>query len=905
MLTGTSLADAKLPTLRSVGNSLEPGLFQSMLLNQSSAGDLFPADIDSSILKLPVARIGEQFEIESLTNSFAEDSESNDELAGFSFPYVVLPDVLTASVLVPKLISNPQFAFSGKDPGLLIDGTTLEPLGECIADPSSTNPNLASRVKRIPEVTLPETTEFSTVPDLSKHLPENVGKNGNRTGESKSPLRSAVPISASSAELPQPNVAPNVGLELSGTERDAARLLPSKQIQPQAIKLAMAQHGNSQPAIDQAPAIVDDSNPPDSIPQSKPEKIPTKLGLAEKNVAASKQTHIDLPIEAGPEKLRVGKDVSLHESNQLESRLQFAKTSAVVSANGGIDPLENFNNFDRSEAKQTGQPPDARKTPGNEKPQRFISGAAVGSSETGLPGSRPRIKDQVVDRAIPIAALDRSGNVAGDLFVAKAESDLQAATSRPDSTSQLSNGEREARPVSKSWKEPSQELTAALNISPVELKTGQALAIDPAFSQFQWGSGGSHTSRRRVELPTERYVPNLSAGKWSEVPAVKYESTATPGIAVELESLDQADASADTRLQHVPVANRERPLPGSEKIIGAEALPAASAPADASPDSVLAVPTITAADTQLRTAKHVSVEVPDVDLPSAELSATRPLLSNLPATYAPVTDSMESLTEAKRKVTSAQTIPDPSGSRIQPITNPDETKRVPDNKTLPMDSAEKVPTERNRVELVQTQIHPVGVRDSKDRYENSPSDSPSPIFSSTDPAPENNPQTGMPILDRSSTHASELATGSSKTVHTPTTVAAQVSSQLSGADDGWVTVSLDPADLGPMRIHVTHRADGLSIEILAKDPTTLQWLEQNREHLMDALGQEGLSLDNLTLRQGSDQEQSGRQEFLQSQQEQREQLSQNRIRKTLELASQASTGNSNPEKISQTINIVV
>ncbi len=86
--------------------------------------------------------------------------------------------------------------------------------------------------------------------------------------------------------------------------------------------------------------------------------------------------------------------------------------------------------------------------------------------------------------------------------------------------------------------------------------------------------------------------------------------------------------------------------------------------------------------------------------------------------------------------------------------------------------------------------------------------------------------------------------------HTPFSVAGQIVSVAGGTETGWVTVSLHPADIGPLKIRVDRDANNLSAEIFAGDPKTLAWLDQNRESLLDALRSEGLALDSLSLGAG-------------------------------------------------------
>jgi flagellar hook-length control protein FliK len=88
------------------------------------------------------------------------------------------------------------------------------------------------------------------------------------------------------------------------------------------------------------------------------------------------------------------------------------------------------------------------------------------------------------------------------------------------------------------------------------------------------------------------------------------------------------------------------------------------------------------------------------------------------------------------------------------------------------------------------------------------------------------------------------------TVHTPLSVAGQILSVAGETETGWVTVSLHPADIGPLKIRVDREANSLSAEIFAGDPNTLVWLDQNRELLLDALRGQGLALDSLSLAAG-------------------------------------------------------
>lgn len=85
------------------------------------------------------------------------------------------------------------------------------------------------------------------------------------------------------------------------------------------------------------------------------------------------------------------------------------------------------------------------------------------------------------------------------------------------------------------------------------------------------------------------------------------------------------------------------------------------------------------------------------------------------------------------------------------------------------------------------------------------------------------------------------------TTHTPLTVAGQIFSAADGEEAGWITVSLHPADIGPLQIRIDRDVGSLSAEIFAGDPQTLAWLDQNRESLLGALRDEGLKLDSLSL----------------------------------------------------------
>lgn len=83
----------------------------------------------------------------------------------------------------------------------------------------------------------------------------------------------------------------------------------------------------------------------------------------------------------------------------------------------------------------------------------------------------------------------------------------------------------------------------------------------------------------------------------------------------------------------------------------------------------------------------------------------------------------------------------------------------------------------------------------------------------------------------------------------PRIIAAQLVAATDGRFDSWVSVRLEPDDLGPLAVRVCRTGDGLTAEIAAQEGQAVAWLEQNRELLLDSLRREGLDLESLVVQQ--------------------------------------------------------
>lgn len=100
---------------------------------------------------------------------------------------------------------------------------------------------------------------------------------------------------------------------------------------------------------------------------------------------------------------------------------------------------------------------------------------------------------------------------------------------------------------------------------------------------------------------------------------------------------------------------------------------------------------------------------------------------------------------------------------------------------------------------------------------------------------------------RGATDSGLTTPGTWSTTHTAHSVATQLTKPLEAGADGWVTIQLNPADLGPLRIRFQRDEGNFSAEILATDPDSLRWLELNQADLLESLAGQGVELDELRM----------------------------------------------------------